>query len=131
LNFVQMPAIKSTQANANLLMLAVTSRIKVFYRPKGLSGNTDSLGEALKFKVVGSASEARIQVENATGFHAVVREASLLVAGKEIPVAASVMLAPKSTTSWPIPASATSHDRLQLTLVNDLGGDQVTQVELK
>jgi fimbrial chaperone protein len=131
LNFMQMPAIKSSQAQANLLVLAVTSRLKVFYRPKGLVGNADALGKALKFKVQGSGVSAQIQVENATGFHAVVREASLLVGEQEIPVVTRVMLPPKSTASWPIPVAAKVHNRLQLTLVNDLGGDDVTQVELQ
>ncbi|CAI8811001.1 molecular chaperone [Pseudomonas zeae] len=131
LNFLQMPAIKSSQTNANLLMLAVSSRLKVFYRPKSLGGSADELGKALKFKIVGSGSGVKIQVENATGFHAVIREASILVGEQEIPVVSGVMLLPKSTALWPIPASAKSHSRLQLTLVDDLGGDDVTQVELK
>lgn len=134
LNFVQMPAIKSSQANSNLLIMSVTSRVKVFYRPKGLGGSTDKLGGALKFKLQGSGSTARIQVQNATAYHAVIREASLLIGDKEVPVVSSVMLAPKSTTSWTLPASVPvlgAHQRLQLTLVNDLGGDDVSEAVLE
>lgn len=131
LNFMQMPAIKSSQANANLLMLAVTSRIKVFYRPKGLSGKADELGKMLKFKLIGSGADARIEVKNGTGFHAVIREASLLLGEQKTRVVSSVMLAPKSTVLWPIQASVKSPYRLQITLVNDLGGDDVTVVGLE
>ncbi|MBB6155236.1 fimbrial chaperone protein [Pseudomonas sp. JAI115] len=134
LNFVQMPAIKASQASSNLMVMSVTSRVKVFYRPKGLGGSTDELGKALKFKVQGRGAGAKIQVENATPYHAVIREASLLIAGKEVPVASSLMLSPKSTTSWVIPASVPAleaRQRLQLTLVNDLGGDDVSEVMLE
>ncbi|MFL1552223.1 molecular chaperone [Pseudomonas sp. D47] len=130
LNFMQMPAIKSSQANTNLLMLAVTSRIKVFYRPEGLSGKAGELGKMLKFKLIGSGADAKIEVENGTGFHAVIREASLLLGEQKTLVVSSVMLAPKSTALWPIRAPVKSPYRLQITLVNDLGGDDVTVVGL-
>ncbi|MHC8346674.1 fimbrial biogenesis chaperone [Pseudomonas sp. RT6P73] len=131
LNFMQMPALKASQMTSNLLLMAVTSRVKVFYRPAGLKGNADGIANALKFKLQGSGASARIQVENNSGFHAVIRDASLVGGGQTIPLVSSVMLSPKSTDSWPIPSPTQpipSSRRLHLTLVNDLGADVVSEL---
>lgn len=134
LNFMQIPALKASQQTSNMLLLAVTSRVKVFYRPVGLKGSPDSLATDLKFKLQGSGSTSAVQVENVTGFHAVIREASLISGGQTTPLVADLMLSPKSTTSWAVPAatsSAHSPRRLRLTLVNDLGADVVSELALE
>jgi fimbrial chaperone protein len=131
LNFTQMPATKSSPAEANLLMSVVTSRVKVFYRPKGIKGRVEDLAKALKFIVQGTGAEAKILAENGTGYHALIRGATLLLGEKKIPLASSVMLAPISTTHWPMPDGVQPPYRLQLTLVNDLGLDVVTEVGLE
>ncbi|MHC8403412.1 fimbrial biogenesis chaperone [Pseudomonas sp. MDT1-17] len=134
LNFMQVPALKADQLSSNLLLLAVTSRVKLFYRPLSLKGDADSIASTLKFKLQGSGASARVQVENGSGFHAVIRQASLVGGGQSIPLVSSVMLSPKSTDSWSIPASTQplpSGRRLHLTLINDLGADIVSELALE
>lgn len=133
LNFMQMPALKSSQVSSNLLMLAVTSRVKVFYRPKGLKGGSDKLAEELKFRFQSSGASAALEVQNGTAFHAVIREAILMIGEQKIPLVSGVMLLPKSVTQWliPLPAQVGQlNRRLLLTLVNDLGDDVISEIVL-
>jgi len=128
LNFTQAPAIKASSQDANKLVLMFSSRLKVFYRPKGLAGSPADLTSQLRFRL----ADGQLQVDNPTGYHAVVRQASLWVGGKSIPLAESAMIAPKSSAHWNTgrAAGTLGQARLRITLVNDYGVDVVTEVPL-
>jgi len=129
LNFTQAPAIKASSQGANKLVLMFSSRLKVFYRPKGLAGSPADLASQLQFRL----ADGQLQVSNPTGYHAVVRQASLSVGGRQIPLAESAMIAPKSSTHWKIGRAAgdLSQARLRITLVNDYGVDVVNELPLR
>ncbi|MFB9998190.1 fimbria/pilus periplasmic chaperone [Providencia rustigianii] len=50
LNVKAIPAMDKAQMNENTLQLAIISRIKLYYRPTGLSVSPDTVAEALRFK---------------------------------------------------------------------------------
>ncbi|GLU38891.1 molecular chaperone [Pseudomonas sp. NBRC 100443] len=128
LNFSQVPAIKVRDQDANKLVLMFNSRLKVFYRPKGLAGSPDDLAGQLSFQL----RDGSLQVTNPTGYHAVVRQASLLLNGKSVPLADSLMVPPHSQTQWRprTPLGAPGKARLRLTLVNDYGVDVTRELPL-
>lgn len=134
LNVMQMPAIKSTDLEANKLLLTINSRMKVFYRPEGIQGSSDEISQALSFKVRGSGSNLSVEAENHSNYYAVVREASLINAEKPQGLVKAVMIAPKSKAQWPIsPLSNTANAKTQLriTLVNDFGTDVTNDFPLQ
>lgn len=134
INFMQMPALKSSDMQANKLMLTVSSRMKVFYRPESIVGAPEDIAKSMAFKLQGSGSSLSVLAENNSGYHAVVREANLVIGGKPVGLTKAVMLAPYSTQKWPVANNGTrasSTDQLRLTLVNDFGADVTSDFPLQ
>ena len=125
LSFTQLPAVKADEQGGNQLILAVTNRVKVFWRPRGLSAGADAVAQGLTF----SLSGGNVRVSNPSGLFATVRRASLVVNGREVRLAESVMVAPKSAAEWrpSAPVSSLRGARLRLVLVNDYGSDIVSE----
>lgn len=130
LNFSQLPAIRARDQDANKLVLMFRNRLKVFYRPSGLPDSPGDLPGKLTFAL----RDGRLEVGNPTSYHAVVRHAALLLKGRSIPLAESLMVAPKTQTQWrperPIGAESKGSARLRLTLVNDYGADVTSELPL-
>ena len=50
LNFLQVPAVRQTDSDKNKLLLVVTNRLKVFYRPAGLAGDANHVIDRLSLR---------------------------------------------------------------------------------
>ncbi|MCL1162081.1 molecular chaperone [Shewanella chilikensis] len=111
LNIKSVPS--SSENDNNQLLIAVKTRIKLFYRPVGLEGK--AAAEAYK-KLVFTQSEGNLIVSNPTAYH--VSLYSLTVDGEEIEDAG--MVAPKSDFSWLLPNKHVTQVRWQA--INDFGG---------
>lgn len=125
MNFTQLPVSKVTQQGSNQLVLAITNRVKIFYRPAGLAKPQGDTAQSLSFSLNGK----KIKVSNPDGYFAVVRRASLLTQSGEVILADSVMVSPKSFSEWTPskPINNLRGVRLRLVLVNDYGIDIVTE----
>jgi len=128
LNFTQLPALKASQQHDNQLVIAVTSRVKIFYRPVALSGSSSEASESLKF----SLQQGNLAVTNPTGFYITVREADLTMGKNVTTVATSVMIPPKSTVQWHTAKNISTLNgaSLKLILVNDYGADFTREIHL-
>lgn len=126
LSFLQMPAIKASELQANKLLIGVNSRMKLFYRPQQLAGNPDELSKSLSFKVQGRS----IVASNRSGYYATVRDAKVIHGGQTLTVNQAVMIPPLSEVNWMLPThtSASKGDMLRLTLVNDYGADVINDL---
>ncbi len=125
LSFTQLPSGKAAEQGGNQLVLAVTNRVKMFWRPRGLTDDAAAIARGMTFSLSGGG----IRVTNPSGRYASVRRATLRAHGREIPLAESEMVAPKSAATWR-PSSAVSSlrgARLRLVLVNDYGTDVVIE----
>lgn len=125
MNFTQLPATKTANQGSNQLVLSITNRLKIFYRPQGITGRQGDTAKNLTFALKGK----NIQVTNPGGYFAVIRRASLIIQGREVRLADSVMVAPKSSSEWSLstPVKSLKGARLRLTLVNDYGMDTVSE----
>lgn len=56
LNFLQVPAVRQTDSDKNKLLLVVTNRLKVFYRPAGLAGDANHVIDRLSLRQAGNAA---------------------------------------------------------------------------
>lgn len=121
LNFVQVPAIKAKDLEANKLLLSVNSRMKLLYRPQGLVGDPDNLGASLAVKAQGKG----VVASNSSGYFVSVRSAQIVSHGKPQVLAESVVIPPLSQVDWALPSGlrAVPGDTLRLTFVNDFGAD--------
>jgi len=129
LNFSQIPATRASSQGSNKLVLMFGSRLKLFYRPKGLSGSPAELPGKMTFARGEADGKPTLHVDNPTPWYAVVREAVLLDGTQQTVLARAAVIAPKSAVDWPLPAAgaARSGARLRLVLVNDHGSDTVTE----
>lgn len=128
LSFTQLPALKFSDKDANQLVFAITNRVKIFYRPTGITGRSDDTANNLDLTL----KEGNVEVSNSGGYYAVIRNAEIIVSGKKIILANSAMVPPKTKVIWKPSASIASLNgaKLRLTLVNDYGNDVMTERSL-
>lgn len=121
LNITQLPSQKSSEQNKNQLIIAVTSRVKIFYRPKELIGAQSDAYKLLTFSV----DHGKVVVNNPSGYFITVRCAAFTKSNRSITLAQSVMLAPKSSATWSASENISSlrGGQMKLILVNDYGAD--------
>lgn len=122
-SFSQLPYQKNNEKGQNQLILALTNRVKIFYRPRNIVGKSSEIAQNLKFQVKKNC----IEVTNPGGYYAVIRNAELVNRGKKTPLAYSMMIAPQSKVEWPLHSSAHALNgagaRIHLVTVNDYGVD--------
>lgn len=110
LNIKSIPSTEKSEQNT--LQISVKTRIKMFYRPAGLSGNASEAYKLLKFTKSGN----QLRVNNPTPYY--VSFYSIKVGSSEIEDAG--MVAPYSTRDWITPDGVTGSIRWQA--INDYGG---------
>lgn len=122
-NFQQIPSVKSSDKDKNKLLLLVSNRLKVFYRPDSLPGSSDKIGDELVFSVKKIQGKMHLVVNNPTAYHANFTQAIITTAGKSVNVTDVTMVAPKSEIFWPLKSaiSVNNSSVLQYKLVNDYG----------
>ncbi|WP_371813228.1 molecular chaperone [Kosakonia sp. MUSA4] len=118
-SFSQLPYLKNKDNVRNQLVLALTNRLKIFYRPHTIPGNSYETVEKLSFQV----KPHGIEVTNPTGYYSVIRRAELIANGTKYPLADAVMVPPKSKVEWPLHANKvnTQNASIALVTVNDYG----------
>jgi len=128
LNFTQLPALKASQQEKNQLVIAVTSRVKIFYRPSTLAGQPSEAYQSLKFSLQGNS----VAVNNPTGFYIIIRKAELMMGKSPVTLGESVMIPPQSTVQLPTTRKITTLNgaSLKLILVNDYGADVTREIHL-
>lgn len=109
-NVKAIPSMNKSQQSQNTLQLAIISRIKMFYRPTGLSMAPEQAAKALRFKKSGST----LTLVNPTPYYLTVTS---LHAGSA--TLANTMVPPKGTSTVALPAGSASDITYQT--INDFG----------
>lgn len=119
MNFIQIPAVKSTDRSQNQLIITVKNRVKIFYRPEALAGRQSDAYKSLQF----SLTNGKIRVVNPTGFYLSISRARFVNGKQTVPLANTVMLAPFSSTEWSVSGSIVSlrGGKILITQANDYG----------
>lgn len=113
-NFIQIPPTdKATQAENQLLVL-VRSRVKVFVRPKGLTGSPLDMAGTSRVWLQGG----NLFLRNNSGYYLALSSLEVKGAGKTQRIQ-SETIAPWSTVSWK--ASVSQPDEAQMRWINDQG----------
>jgi fimbrial chaperone protein len=107
-------AIPPQSKDNNVLQIAIKTRMKLFYRPAGLTGSPIDSPAALVWKKSGN----QIQVTNDTPYSVTFSE--IIVAGKT--VKNPTYVAAKSTVSYPAPSGISSGNEVTYKIINDFGG---------
>lgn len=118
LNFLQVPAVKQTDSEKNKLMLLLTNRLKVFYRPEGLDGDANHVIEQLHIQYAGKS----LHISNPTPYYANVSHAVIINGKKRTSIEQADMLPPYSRVSWPLNEElAAGALKATLSVINDYG----------
>ncbi|MCG3463604.1 molecular chaperone [Xenorhabdus bovienii] len=111
LNVKAIPAVEKNDANR--LLISVKNRIKLFYRPAGL---TEKLADNAYQQLTFSRQNGQLVVQNPTPFH--ISFHNITVGNNPVPEAG--MVAPFSRRQWPLPAG--SGNTVTWRAINDFGG---------
>ncbi len=125
LNILDVPPMPVTKAgdDRNYMQLAIRSRIKLFFRPTGLSGSASAAAEKLQWQLVQKPSGVVMHVTNNNVFHVSLDSGKLTVAGKTYEVS-TAMVAPESTLDFVVRELATlpaGTAQLDYVTINDYG----------
>jgi chaperone protein EcpD len=97
LNVLDVPPmpVKAPSGQQNYLQIAIRSRIKIFFRPTGLSGTANEAADHIKWTVVKSTAGKtyRLRASNPASFHVSFGRVALTVAGRKYEAEAG-MIAP-------------------------------------
>jgi fimbrial chaperone protein len=118
------PAGQAQSRNSNTLKIAMLTRIKLFYRPAGLSGSPAEAPAQLKWSVVlgPGGHGAALMVRNPTPYH--VTFSTIEVQGSQTESINADMVAPSSDLLIPIPDRAVPKVgpvKFAYTTINDFG----------
>jgi chaperone protein EcpD len=108
-----------SKAKQNQLQMAFRSRIKIFYRPAGLTGNANLAGQSVTWKKVKDGVEGT----NPTPYYVSLANIAEDKEGKR-PIAEGGMIAPGGKTFFPLKKSLST---IYPSYINDYGGINPTQ----
>lgn len=102
----------------NTLQIAIRQRIKVFFRPRGLSGDPFKAADGLRWRVL----KDQLQVENPSPYHVSMIGIGLRQGGRELMTKDSQMLAPRQSLRLPLKSGPSSETlQLEFASIDDFG----------
>jgi chaperone protein EcpD len=115
------PKADDTQA-ANHLQFAFRTRIKMFYRPKGLPGNVADAPASLSWRWSGTAAAPSVVVKNPTAYYVNFASVSVNAGGKTFNVDGGGMVAPNGEATF-VPEGLTSREAKEVSFqtISDYG----------
>ena len=117
LNVLEIPP--RTAEKESQIQFPTRTRIKVFYRPKGLTGSVKEADETLRWRLVNDAGQSRLECENPSAFN--VSFARLSLNGvKEEDNDVRGMCPAKGRSAFALPGVA--QGKIYFTTINDYGG---------
>nr|WP_050879373.1 fimbria/pilus periplasmic chaperone [Yersinia frederiksenii] len=115
LNVLEIPAKGTNNSNQNYLQMAFRSRIKLFYRPEGLSSKPENAAQSL----IWTKTPQGLKVTNPTPFHVSLVSVAVNGGGKQNEVEGD-MVSPKGSLSFKLPVM-TLGTKVDFDYVNDFG----------
>lgn len=123
-NYLSIPSVEKTDVDKNKLMFVVSNRLKIFYRPKGLAGNSGDVLNRIEIKRIGNS----LKVTNPLPYYASFTSATLIKNKKKHTLEID-MLAPFSTVDWKIPTEYQSGAiEIAFGLINDYGVEKSRKI---
>ncbi|OLF52041.1 molecular chaperone [Pseudomonas chlororaphis] len=115
----------------NALQIAIRQRIKLFYRPAGLTEKAADAAKSLQWKLARQGDKTELAVTNPSAFHVSFAGSKVtLRSGKGAYTAPAEMLAPGATRMFAVkgaPGSALGAATVEFDSINDYGGlDRIT-----
>ncbi|NMK47215.1 fimbria/pilus periplasmic chaperone [Achromobacter sp. Bel] len=122
------PQVQDDGVQANLLQVAVRSRIKLFFRPAGLPGTAEEAPARIQWRVVPGGIEAR----NPSAYHVSFTEIEVVSSARTATFDEGGMVSPGQTTVFPLKGDvqASTATKVRSQAINDYGGVQRNEIPL-
>lgn len=115
----------------NTLQLAIRQRIKLFYRPAGITGTAADAVTGLTWQLVQQAGKATLKVVNSSAFHVPINTVDLNAGAQQEKLSTPFMIAPGETRYLPLKnGTPPTQARLSFQAVNDYGGVETFNAQL-
>lgn len=112
----------AAKADENTLKIAMRTRIKLFYRPAGLKGNTLDALPQLRWSLVQEQGKTLLEVNNPSAFHVSFIGVKALGGGQTVEVDEPKMVAPMSRQRYALPGFTARSGEVMFSAINDFGG---------
>jgi chaperone protein EcpD len=112
----------STGSEPNYMQMAVRSRLKLFYRPKGLPGTPDAAADQLSWRVMQEGKGYVAECTNNTPFNVSFSDLTFKGSQPMRAVSKGGMCPAKGKATAPIAGSPDVSNELTITVINDYGG---------
>jgi P pilus assembly chaperone PapD len=114
--------IPQAASGKNTLQLAVRQRIKVFFRPAGLTGEARQAPETLQWRLMSAGGKTELKVRNPSPYHVSMSDVTLGESSNAVVAVDSTMVAPGEEKVFPLehlhPATSVA---LSFSSINDYG----------
>lgn len=125
LNVLEVPPKPAAhEANANLLQMAIRSRIKLFFRPVGLKDDAGDAPAKINWRVVETGGRAALEAHNPTSYHVSFSSLELIGGDKAARFEDGGMVAPGETRDFPLSGDVFhgAGAKVRYHAINDFGG---------
>lgn len=130
-NVLEVPPKAKGEGAQNLLQLAFRTRIKLFFRPKGLSGSPADAVNALQWNVKKEANGLFLVANNKTPWNISLASATFSSAGKTFNVDSHSIKPFTSEAMKIVAATAPTSGTVNFVSINDFGGTEQHQSSIK
>lgn len=133
LNVLEIPPKAEGPVDLNVLQMAFRSRVKIFYRPEGLAGNSTDAQQQLQWKVISVDGGYALQAFNPTAYHVSQIELALSV-GNQRYESESGMVSPGQTQVFALPtlkSQPAASAQVEFKAINDYGALTLIKQPLK
>lgn len=128
MNFSEIPASKTGNADNNKLMIVFKNRVKVLYRPDRLAIPSHDMAKHITYQWV--ANGQQIKIQNNSPYYANLADLNIENAGQKKQIAKNQMIAPYSSKEWsnPLKATHTTATKISINLINDYGVSMSSEI---
>lgn len=121
INALDVPAVDESEQSANRMDIAFRTRIKLFYRPAGISGTLIAAGEGLSWTPEKVKNDLVYSVTNRSPFHVSLANLYLEKGDKQVAQLSGEMVDPYSTRKLTFKNINESEVKLRYQYITDLG----------
>jgi chaperone protein EcpD len=111
-----------TDAADNFMQLAVRSRLKVFYRPKGLQGSVDDALDQTHWRLMPNGNGYDVECSNDTPYNISFSDVTFRGAPELQSVNKGGMCPAKGKGTFPVAGTPDAGGKIVVTVINDFGG---------
>lgn len=122
-NTLQIPSLNGAYAGQNQMLVMLRNRLKLFYRPAGMTGSPQDAPKKVAFHLANRDGKLRVEATNASNYHVTLLDGRL-ICGTHNATFAADMLAPHADAAWDVKGGCPTADgpvQVKVKYIDDYG----------